>query len=453
MAKDMFTYDAALAEQIFAYCRERLALSPVPLDYGGTGIDLTASLAGVINETGNDPATILSLFTDILAPRIISGDSERFLAFIPAAPTKASLLFDMVVSASALHGASWLESAGAVAAENQVLRTFADLAGLPARAGGCFVSGGSLGNLSALVVARERGLTRRAGLERHRVRIALSAEAHSSIGSALRILGVEPLLVATEDHRLTGRTLAAALEADPHPEEIVGVAATAGTTNAGIIDDLAGVAAVAAERELWFHVDGAYGLAGLCSPALRPLYDGIEQADSFIVDPHKWLFAPFDSCALVYRDPAFARTVHTQHASYLDILHDETNVEWNPSDYAVHLTRRPRGLPIWFSLAVHGTAAYGEAVDQAVSIAHDAAAQIEAADHVELLRPPGLSIVLFRRRGWSTADYEHWSEQLVRDQIGFVTPTGWEGETVARFAFLHPHTSPDLVAEILATMA
>src|SRR5439155_10631580 len=142
--------------------------------------------------------------------------------------------------------------------------------------------------------------------------------------------------------------------------------ATAGTTNLGIVDDLDGVAAVCRERRLWFHVDGAYGLAALAAPSARPLFAGVEHADSFIVDPHKWLFAPYDSCALLYRDPALARAAHTQKASYLDPVTVEG--EWNPSDFSVQLTRRARGLPFWFSLAVHGTAAYTDSVEQTLTV-------------------------------------------------------------------------------------
>ena len=451
MTRDMFSFDDNLAAPILEYCRNRLQLQPVELDFGGTSVDFAQALEGLLTAEGNDPTAVMELFTNVLAPRVISADSERFLAFIPAAPTKAALLMDMVVSASSLHAASWLESAGAVAAENQVLELLARLAGLPDGAGGTFVGGGSIGNLSALVVARDVGAHRVGG--DGSLKIALSGDAHSSIASALRIIGVEPLYVPAVDHRLTAEALAAAIANDPHPDRVIGVAATAGTTNAGIIDDLAGIGAYATANDLWFHVDGAYGLAGLFSPTIRDAYDGIELADSFIVDPHKWLFAPFDSCALVYRQPHLARSVHTQHASYLDILHDDRNVEWNPSDYAIQLSRRPKGLPIWFSLAVHGTAAYGAAVDAALEIAHRAAQMIEAAPHVELVREPGLSVVLFRRLGWGPDDYARWSEQLVRDQIAFVTPTGWEGETCARFAFLNPHTSEAIVAEILATMA
>jgi glutamate/tyrosine decarboxylase-like PLP-dependent enzyme len=153
----------------------------------------------------------------------------------------------------------------------------------------------------------------------------------------------------------------------PTVERVFAIVATSGTTNAGVIDDLDGIADVCAELGVWFHVDGAYGGAGLAAPSVRPRYHGIERADSFIVDPHKWLFAPFDCCALVYRDPRRSRRAHTQHAEYLDVLHaddvDGHDDDWNPSDYAHHLSRRARGLPFWFSLATYGTDAYRDAVE------------------------------------------------------------------------------------------
>jgi glutamate/tyrosine decarboxylase-like PLP-dependent enzyme len=186
------------------------------------------------------------------------------------------------------------------------------------------------------------------------------------------------------------------------------------------------------------------------SPALRHLFAGIEQADSFIVDPHKWLFTPFDCCALVYRDPARARAVHTQDASYLDVIHEgQPAAEWNPTDYAHHLTRRARGLPLWFSVAVHGTAAYAEAIDKAVTLARLTAQEIHRRPQLELIREPDLSIVLFRRLGWGPKDYAAWADDLHRSDVAFMPPSSWEGEVVGRFAFLHPHTTMDLVCEIL----
>ena len=451
MRNPMFEFDEAMTELVFEYCRERLALDPVELDFGGVfPVSFADRLAGVVNPAGNDAESVMRLYADTLAPAVISVDSPRYLSFIPAAPTKASLLFDMVVSCSSLNGTSWLEAAGAVAAENQVLRYLADRADLPSTAGGCFVSGGSLGNLSALVVARDTAGERGKVLGNGRPRVAVSEEAHSSIAGALNIIGADPLLVPVADHRLTGRALAAALAAEDSLADVVAVVATAGTTNAGIIDDLRGIGEVAAAHSLWFHVDGAYGGAGLLSDELQPRYDGIGLADSLIVDPHKWLFAPFDSCALLYRHPPLAKAVHAQHAGYLDVIQGE---EWNPSDYSVHLTRRARGLPMWFSLAVYGTDAYAQAIEQAVDTAAECADRIGATAHLELLRHPDLSVVIFRRRGWTAEDYGRWTVELLADQVAFVTMTVWEGEPAARFAILHPDTTMAVLDEILATLA
>jgi aromatic-L-amino-acid/L-tryptophan decarboxylase len=455
MGHPMFTYDPEVGETILAYCRDRLALDPIPLDYGSMAPDPAPFIRGLISEHGNDPKTVLETFASHLATAVVSIDSPRFLAFIPNAPTKASLLFDMVVSCSSLNGTSYMESAGIVVAENQLLEFLAERAGMPATSGGTFVSGGSLGNLSALAVARDDGRRRHPGEDPRHLRCAISEEAHSSVGAALHLLGMDTLIVASRDHVLTAEALRLALDADEHPESVVAVVATAGTTNAGIVDELEGVGQIARERGIWYHVDAAYGGAAMLGRKRRGLFAGLRHADSFIVDPHKWLFAPLDCCALLYREPRLARTTHTQHASYLDVLHvqdDAGEVEWNPSDYAVHLSRRGRGMPMWYSLAVHGTDLYADAIDRAVTNAESAAELIATLDYVELCREPTLSIVLFRRLGWEPDDYQRWSRQLLADQVALVTPTKWEGKTVARIAFLHPDTTMEMVAEVLASM-
>jgi aromatic-L-amino-acid/L-tryptophan decarboxylase len=444
-----------MIRSVLAYAENRLRLDPVPLDGDRRDpAEFDAVLRGLPSEEPHNADQVLGAYASLLAPAVISADSPRFLGFIPAAPTKAALLFDMLVSCASIQGISWLEASGAIHAENLVLRLIADRAGLPASAGGCFVSGGSAANLSALMVAREvakrRGGPAGAG-QAGRLRAVVSGDAHSSIGNTLRILEMGTLTVTTPDHRLTGTALRAAIEADGDPSSLAAVVATAGTTNAGIIDDLAGAAEVARDHGLWFHVDGAYGGAGLFAPSVRRAYDGIEHADSFILDPHKWLFAPFDCAALLYRDPALARSVHKQEASYLDVIHGEP-ADWNPTDYAYHLTRRARGLPLWFSLSVHGARAYSDAIEAAIRQAIQAAAEISKRGYLELIREPDLGIVLFRRRGWAPSQYTEWADRLHADQVAFIPPSAWEGETVARFAFLHPHTSMDLVRQILDRM-
>ncbi|HUC58465.1 MAG TPA: pyridoxal-dependent decarboxylase [Streptosporangiaceae bacterium] len=445
----------AITEQmirsVLGYAEERLRLDPVPLDKGSRDpAELQAALAGLLGPQGHDPDEVLKVYAETIAPAVISADSPRFLGFIPAAPTKAALLFDMLISCASIQGISWLEAAGAIHAENQMLRLIADQAGMPASAGGCFVSGGSAANLSALAVAREQAKLRDPA--RQRWRVLVSADAHSSITNTLRMLEMDALVVRTEDHRLTGQAASAAIEEDGYPGSIAAIVATSGTTNAGIIDDLEGLAGIAREHHAWFHVDGAYGGAGIFAPSMHGRYSGLERADSFVVDPHKWLFAPFDCAALLYKDPALARSVHSQDASYLDVIHDSPG-EWNPADYAYHLTRRARGLPLWFSMSVYGTDAYAEAIESALALARQAAREIARRDYLELIRPPELSVVLFRRLGWTGAEYATWADALLDDQVAFMPPSAWENQTVARFAFLHPRTSMDLVMTILDRMA
>jgi aromatic-L-amino-acid decarboxylase len=441
-----------MIRSVLAYAENRLRLDPVPLDSGSRDpAELDFALAGLLGDEGHNPDQVLGVYASMLAPAVISADSPRFLGFIPAAPTKAALLFDMLISCASIQGISWLEAAGAIHAENQVLRLIADRAGLPDGAGGCFVSGGSAANLSALAVAREVA-KRKSAVPARRWRAIVGSDAHSSVSNTLRLLEMDALVVPTADHRLTGDAVTATIAADGDPESLAAVVGTAGTTNAGIIDDLAGLASVADTYDLWFHVDGAYGGAGLFAPSVRTAYEGIERADSFVVDPHKWLFAPFDCAALLYREPALARSVHTQDAGYLDVIHEQPG-EWNPSDYAFHLTRRARGLPLWFSLCVHGVDTYSAAIESAIGLARQAAAEIAARDYLELIREPELSVVLFRRIGWQAADYSAWADKLLDDQVAFAPPTVWDGETVARFAFLHPQTPMALVKEILDRMA
>ena len=440
-----------MVRSVLAYAENRLRMNPVPLDKGVLPAeDVYRRLGGLIRDQGRNPDEVLGVYASVIAPSVVSADSPRFLGFIPAAPTKASLLFDMLVSCASIQGISWLEASGAIAAENTVLRLIADEAGLPASAGGCFVSGGSAGNLSALAVARETA-KKRLGPDAaaRRLRVVVGTDAHSSIVNTLRLLEMDALEVSTPDHRLTAETVRAATDAESDLSDVAAVVTTAGTTNAGIIDDLAGVGALAHERGWWLHVDGAYGGSGIFAHSLRPKYDGIEQADSFVLDPHKWLFTPFDCCALLYRDPQLARATHTQDASYLDVIH-ASDGEWNPTDYAYHLTRRARGLPLWFSLAVNGVDAYREAIEVAASLARETATLIKAAPHLELIREPDLGVVLFRRIGWKPEDYDAWAARLHNDEVAFIPPSKWEGETVGRFAFLHPATGMDLVREILA---
>jgi glutamate/tyrosine decarboxylase-like PLP-dependent enzyme len=277
-------------------------------------------------------------------------------------------------------------------------------------------------------------------------------QSHSSIAGAAKIMDVDLIKAhRSADGKIYGDAVASAIdEYEKNGGRVFCIVATAGTTNLGIIDHLDSIDDVAVERDIWFHVDGAYGLAALCAPSVRAKFDGIEYADSFIVDPHKWLFAPFDACALIYKDPMIAKDALAQHASYLETLHEDD--EWNPSDYAIHLTRRTRGLPFWFSLAANGTDAYKDAMEYTMMVAKKSVELIKAHPNLELLIEPELSIVAFTRKGWAKEDYQRWSDKLLEDQIGFVTPSSHEGKPILRFAIVNPWTNVDDIEKILDTL-
>jgi glutamate/tyrosine decarboxylase-like PLP-dependent enzyme len=429
--------DPRLTARLFHDAIERMNAAAPPLGLAREPAELPN---GTITREGMGGERALELLREELLPTCTPIDHPRYMAFIPNASTPAAALADLLVSVHALYGGSWIEGSGAVQMENEALRWLADLAGLPAEAGGTFVQGGTNGNLSALHAARERA--RHGGATANRV--AVSEEVHSSVRSMLRVMDAGTLEVPGE--RLTGAALADALE-----DDVFAVVATAGTTNLGTIDDLAGVAEVCGERGLWMHVDGAYGLGALCAPSVRERFTGIERADSFIVDPHKWLFAPFDSCALIYRDPAYGRAAHRQHASYLESLYADDAV-FNPSDYGVHLTRRPRGLPFWFSLAVHGTDAYTEAVERTLTLTREVADEIRGRDELELVAEPELSVIVFRRRGWGPEEYGGWAAGLRASGSAFVLPTTHLGEAVGRLAIVNPRTTLADVEIVLDAM-
>jgi len=443
---------AALRERIFDYARDRMQLDPPPLDKGMPFAELRALMPDTVTEKGIGGDKAMSLFGDILAPASMSTDHPAMVSFIPVAPTEAAILFDLVVSASCIFGGSWLEGAGAVYAENEVLKFLAAEAGLPATAGGVFVSGGTNGNLSALVAARfdaEQRLAA-AGLQRPtRWRIVTSDEAHSSVAHVARVMDIDVVKVPVGDTgRMTGPEVDAALGGNW--DGVFAVVATGGTTNFGIVDDIASIVATAKQHDVWVHVDGAYGIAGMFAPSTKPHFAGMDGVDSFIVDPHKWLYAPYDSCALIYRNPSIARAAHTQHASYLDVLTDTD--EWNPSDFAVHLSRRARGLPLWFSLATHGVAAYREAIESNNTVARDIAQVIRDSEHLELVRDPMLSVVVFRRKGWTQEDYSAWSDDLWETGKAACFPSKFKGEPVLRFAIVNPRTTIDILLELVDSL-
>lgn len=443
MTESPFTFPPGATSAMLDWTAKRISQGPDPLHGAQDPSALDPVLGGSITTNGIGAEAAFDLFTDTIVPSTRPFGHPSSLAFVSSAPSQAALSFDAALGAAGIFAGNWDGGAGAIHAENQALRWISDLAGWPETAGGVFVAGGTLGNLSALHAARNWKAAR--GPRPDRWAILCSTEAHSSIEAVARVMDVDVVAVAADE---TGR-MSASVAAKALTASVFAIVANAGATNCGAVDDIAGLADLAAAHDLWLHLDGAYGGAALADPVMRPAFDGIERAHSLIVDPHKWLFAPYDSCALIYRTAADGAAAHGQDAVYLDAIATDN---WNPSDYALHLTRRARGLPLWFSLAVHGTEAYTQAVARTRLVAEDLAQGIDAMSGLELLLGPQLTVILFKPTGMSEAAMTAWAETRRRDGTLLCLPTRWRGEMVFRLCIVNPATEADTVLETLKTL-
>lgn len=456
----MHNIDLDLVEMtmdVMKYAIGRITNANPELGFPKKAEELQALVGETITPKGIGGETAFKLFRDILMKASVSIDHPRHLAFVPASPTRAAVMFDLVTSASSVHGAFWLEGAGCIFAENQVMEWLVSLTGMPTGSFGVFTSGGTEANLSAMVTARESWRSQDKTKDTERGIIIAAISAHSSVKAMAKVIDADVVLVQTEE-RFTAEQLAeklAELTAEDR-QRVFAVIATGGTTNAGIIDDLVGIAEICEKENLWFHVDAAYGGGALAAKSVRHLFNGIERANSVTIDPHKWLFSPYDCGAVIYKNLELAKSAHSQEGSYLDIFSDEGAQGFNPSDYQIQLTRRVRGLPLWFSLAMHGTDRYEQAIERGIELARIAGRMIKSSKHTQLVREPSLSCVLFRRLGWSPEDYRNWTYKNHKSGYALVVPTkvrsGNEFETVARFCFINPDTTENDIKGILDTM-
>ncbi|WP_081212157.1 pyridoxal phosphate-dependent decarboxylase family protein [Salegentibacter sediminis] len=453
----MHTIDMDLVEMtldVMKYTIDRISNVTPEMGAPKKEEDLFRIVGETITPEGIGGETAFQLFRDVLVKATVPIDHPRHLAFVPAAPTRAAIMFDLVTSASSIHGAYWMEGAGGIYCENQAMKWLVSLTGLPQDSFGVFTSGGTAANLSALVTAREEWRARDAENENLKALIITSGGAHSSIKAMAKVMDAEVVLADCGDEHLTGAELQEAVNnlSKQDRKRLFAVVATGGTTNAGIIDELDTIADVCEKERIWLHVDCAYGGGALAALSVRDLFKGIERSDSITIDPHKWLFSPYDCGAVIYKDMELAKNAHSQKGAYLEIFKDEGARGFNPADYQIQLTRRVRGMPLWFSLAMHGTNKYRQAIERGIELAKIAEKKVKEDEHFELVRPSSLSVVLFKRKGWTPEMYRDWTYKNHREGFALVTPTIWNGETVVRFCFINPDTTEKDIDMILDTL-
>ena len=463
MKKSMHALDIELVEMtldVMKYAINRISDTSPDLGKPKKEEELKALVGETITDDGIGGEKAFELFRDILVKAAVPVDHPRHLAFVPAAPTRAATLFDLITSASSIHGAYWMTGAGGIFCENRAMDWLVQLTDLPDEAFGVFTSGGTAANLSAMIAAREYWRSLDHENKALKALIITSEGAHSSIKSMAQVIDADMILVEDDqEEKMTGSCLQKKINelSEIDRKRLFAVVGTGGTTNAGIVDDLKGIADVCENEKLWFHVDAAYGGAALAAPSVRHLFKGINLADSITIDPHKWMFSPYDCGAVIYRNMELAANAHSQKGAYLDIFKDEGAQGFNPADYQIQLTRRLRGLPLWYSIATHGTKKYAEAIEQGIYLANQAAKKIKAHAKLRLVREPGLSCVLFERVDWEAQDYINWTYDNHQSGFALVTPTKWKingnMKTISRFCFINPDTTEKDIDDILATLS
>jgi glutamate/tyrosine decarboxylase-like PLP-dependent enzyme len=382
-------------------------------------------------------------------------DHPRFLAFIPGSGTWPGALADLIASACNVYAGSWMESAGPSQVELEVLGWFKDWIGYPTDAAGSLVSGGSAANMTAIACAREA----KAGAMRDDLVLYVSDQAHSSIARGARVLGFRPgqvrVLPTDSSLRLAPKTLAAAIETDLRAGRVPLLAnASGGATNTGAVDPLSELAEVCAEHGVWLHVDAAYGGFAVLSPRAEDALRGLGRANSVTLDPHKWLYQPFECGCLLVRDGAHLRAAFEIVPDYLRDSQAAPG-ETNFSDLGLQLTRASRALKVWVSIQTFGLNAFRAAIDHSLELAAHAERRISESDAFELLAPRSLGIVCFRRRfsGVDEDELERRNVALIAaleaSGLGLISSTRLHGRFALRLCVLNHATDRGDVDAVL----
>jgi glutamate/tyrosine decarboxylase-like PLP-dependent enzyme len=445
-----------LAADAVAAHRAELTSHPV---FGKVGAD-AALFDEPLPETGRPLEEILDFVRARVMPRPMGNSHPRFFGFINATADPVGTVADYL--AAAMNPNCWGGDHAAVHVEHRVIRWLAEILGLPAASEGILVSGGSMANFVALATARRAttpGNVREDGLADGAARpiVYASEQVHHCVDKAVDLLGIgtrQLRKVAVDDaFRLRTDALREAIAADRRagrrPAIVVG---TAGTVNTGAVDPLDELADLCAREGLWFHVDGAYGALAVMSPALRPLFAGLDRADSVAADPHKWMYVPYEAGAALVREKGRMPDAFRRFPEYL--ASDPESPFPGPAWFAERgpeLSRGFKALKVWMGLKRHGRRGYAAAIERDVALARYLADEVDRRPDFERLAPTVLSIANFRFRPRDSALSEEaldaLNRRIVNRLVGegsfFLAPTILRGRASLRVSITNFRTAED----------
>lgn len=424
----------------------------------GTRAELEELLREPPPEDGADPERVLETVLARVFTRMMHVDHPRFFAFVPGPGNFVSAMADALASGFNVFAGSWFSGSGPAQLELVVVDWLRQLLGLPDSAAGLFVSGGSAANLTALAAARHALL----GQNIEGAVVYFSDQTHSAVERALRLLGFAPRqmrrLAGDERFRLSPDQVRAAVAADRAAgRRPFLIAANVGTTNTGAVDPLPELAALARNEGLWLHADGAYGAAAALTPEGRALLSGLEEVDSLALDPHKWLFQPFECGCVLLRQGSLLEQAFRILPEYLQDVH-RTPGAVNFCDYGLQLTRAFRALKLWMSLKVFGLAAFRQAIGRGLRLAEFAERRLRQSGLWEIVSPAQLAVVCFRYRDPARSpeqlDRLHLElvERMIAGGYAVLTSTVLRGRTVLRLCTINPRSRPEEIEQTVARL-
>jgi glutamate/tyrosine decarboxylase-like PLP-dependent enzyme len=399
-------------------------------------------------ETPTDPHELLARLENEVFPNNLHVDHPRFFAFVPGPGNYISTMADALASGFNVFNGTWLGGSAAAAMELAVIGWFRRFCGFPETAAGLFVSGGSAANLTALHAARATKL----GDRIDNATIYFSDQSHYSIERALRVIGFAReqfrKIPSDDSYRLPMDPLREAIRADREAGlRPFCVVANAGTTNTGAVDPLPDLADLCAKEGLWLHADGAYGASSVICERGRKKLAGLERVDSLSLDPHKWLFQPFECGCVLMRDAAQMKSAFQLMPEYMRDVHRNT-AETNQADYGIQLSRGFRALKVWLSINTFGFAAFRDAVTRGFELAEFAEKELRGRRNCEILSPAEMAIVAFRF-GKDDGLQTKLVDLMLSDGFAFLTSTTLKGRTALRLCTINPRTTEQDIVQTI----